>query len=398
MKILQIIATADPDYGGPVEGVNRLGAAFAELGHTQDLLTLDCGDEPFLAGSSYPTFALGRRPLPAQFAPLRLLNYLRGAPRAVDWLRAHADDYDGVIVNGLWNYSTRVARLGLTGSTVPAIVFTHGMLGPYDVLHYPLKHRAKTMLWNINEGVLMHRARAIAFTCEAERNLAAQAFDLSAMRLEVVGFGTSVPPVPAAAMHQAFRAMVPQLGERPFFLYLGRLHEKKGCGILIDAFARIAAEHSGIDLVMAGPGDTSARDGFQRQADRLGIPGRLHWPGMVMGDAKWGALYGCEAMTLPSHHENFGLSVVEALACGRPVIISDQVNIHDEVMGGGAGLVGPDTVEGTVASLRAFLSLSDADRKATGKRGMTLFAAKFEMRRTAQRLIDIFSGVEVKLV
>ena len=391
MKILQIIASANPDHGGPIEGVNRLGAAFAELGHEQELLTLDLGDEPYVAGSAFPVHCLGRKPLPGPGAPVRFLNYLRGAPRAVAWLKANADRFDGVIVNGLWNYSTRVARLGLEGSAVPTVVFTHGMLGPYDVLHYPLKHKAKLALWRVNEGVLMRRASAVAFTCEAERRLAAEAFDLEGLRLEVVGFGTSEPPPPTPAMRQEFRKLVPGLGERPYLLYLGRLHEKKGCAVLIEAFARVAGEFPGVDLVMAGPGDSAARETFGGLAQRLGIAARVQWPGMVAGETKWGALYGCEAMTLPSHHENFGLVVVEAMACGRPVAISDQVNIHDEIAGGGAGLVGPDTVDGTEHVLRNLLGLPPAEREAMGQRGKALFARQFEMGHTARRLLAIMA-------
>lgn len=392
MKFLQVIASADPGYGGPIEGVNRLGSAFAALGHSQEVLTLDLGHEPFVTGSLWPVHALGRAPLPGRGAPVRLLNFLRGAPRAVAWLKQNADRFDGVIVNGLWNYGTRVARLGLEQASVPAIVFTHGMLGPYDVLHYPLKHRAKTLLWRVNEGVLMQRAAAVAFTCEAERRLAGQAFDLSGMCQEVVGFGTDEPPAADPDQRTAFLAQVPALGDRRYFLYLGRLHEKKGCAILIEGFARIAADWPDIDLVMAGPGDDASRDRFMRLAAQAGIAARIHWPGMVSGGAKWGALYGCEAMTLPSHHENFGLSVVEALACGRPVVISDEVNIYPEVVEGGGGLAGPDTVDGTEASLRAFLRLSAESRAAMGDCGRQLFAERFDMRRTAQRLADLFAA------
>jgi hypothetical protein len=82
----------------------------------------------------------------------------------------------------------------------------------------------------------------------------------------------------------------------------------------------------------------------------------VHAVDMLSGAAKWGALYGCEAFVLPSHQENFGIAVVEALACGKPVLISDQVNIWREIVEDGAGLVEGDTEEGVEKLLRNFLS------------------------------------------
>jgi glycosyltransferase involved in cell wall biosynthesis len=88
---------------------------------------------------------------------------------------------------------------------------------------------------------------------------------------------------------------------------------------------------------------------------------RVHAVGMLSGAAKWGALYGCEAFVLPSHQENFGIAVVEALACGKPVLISDQVNIWREIVEDGAGLVEGDTEEGVEKLLKKFLSAQRAE-------------------------------------
>jgi glycosyltransferase involved in cell wall biosynthesis len=84
---------------------------------------------------------------------------------------------------------------------------------------------------------------------------------------------------------------------------------------------------------------------------------------MLNGEAKWGALYGCEAFVLPSHQENFGIAVVEALACGRPVLISDQVNIWREIVEGGAGLVAEDTLEGTYTLLASLVEKSSIQKQ-----------------------------------
>jgi glycosyltransferase involved in cell wall biosynthesis len=95
-------------------------------------------------------------------------------------------------------------------------------------------------------------------------------------------------------------------------------------------------------------------------ADDLGIAQHVTWAGMLQGDAKWGAFHASDAFVLPSHQENFGIAVAEALACGLPALISDKVNIWREVAADAAGFVAPDTEQGTLDSLTRWLQLDPA--------------------------------------
>jgi glycosyltransferase involved in cell wall biosynthesis len=130
------------------------------------------------------------------------------------------------------------------------------------------------------------------------------------------------------------------------------------------------------DLVIAGPGWDSGYGSEVRalidEANRSiastancklqtadSVP--IHAVGMLSGAAKWGALYGCEAFVLPSHQENFGIAVVEALACGKPVLISNQINIWREIAEDGAGMVEEDTEGGVEKLLRQFLDARRAE-------------------------------------
>ena len=80
---------------------------------------------------------------------------------------------------------------------------------------------------------------------------------------------------------------------------------------------------------------------LQSLAQRLGIAARVHWPGMLKGDVKWGAFRSAEALILPSHQENFGFVVAEAMACSTPVLVSNKVNIWREVEASRCGFVDP---------------------------------------------------------
>jgi glycosyltransferase involved in cell wall biosynthesis len=114
---------------------------------------------------------------------------------------------------------------------------------------------------------------------------------------------------------------------------------------------------------------------------------------MLQGKAKWGAFYSSEALMLPSHQENFGIVVAEALGCGLPVLISDKVNIWREVHAARAGLVAEDSQAGTLKNLRAWLALPPEDRAAMGQRARALFADRFSVDRMATTLIDVVRAV-----
>jgi glycosyltransferase involved in cell wall biosynthesis len=213
------------------------------------------------------------------------------------------------------------------------------------------------------------------------------------VRGRVVGYGTADIEGNASEQEDAFRRVVPALAARPFLLFLSRIHPKKGCDILVEAFARVASIDPEVDLVMAGPDPDGLRAAIEQVAQRAGITRRIHWPGMLSGDAKWGALRACKALALPSHQENFGVVVAEALAAGRPVLISDQVNIWREVKVAGAGMVCTDDVDGTTRMLGDFLSLSPDSVERMGSAARACFLARFEVGIAADTISAVLEEV-----
>ena len=200
-----------------------------------------------------------------------------------------------------------------------------------------------------------------------------------------MGFGIIPPPVFSSEMFREFLETCPGIAHQPFLLFLGRIHEKKGVDLLIKAYADFVLPAHGKQmpkLVIAGPGlDTP----FGKQIIHLAgthpqLNGLVFFPGMLTGNAKWGALYGCGAFVLPSHQENFGVAVVEAMACKKAVLISDQINIWEEINNGGGGIVNPDTLEGTSASLKKWLNLPLTAQQQMGEQALITFKKHFHIR------------------
>jgi glycosyltransferase involved in cell wall biosynthesis len=387
-----MIATLDRQAGGPSNSIRRIVSAYPGIGSEGEVLTLDDPAAPFLADNGFKVHAIG--PVHTRFG----FN-----TRLVPWLRANRDRFDGVVIHGLWQYLGWAVRRAIHPHK-PYLVFTHGMLDPYFRRAYPFKHIKKSIYWVCNEYWVLNNAHRVLFTSEAEARLATRSFWPSEWNASVVPYGASAPQGDPDAFREAFLERYPALRQsdgnpRRFILFLGRIHAKKGCDLLLDAFAHIAKDDPDLDLVFAGPERSEMTDpthpGLKarlvNRAKTLGIGHRVHWTGMLYGDQKWGAFFASEAFCLPSHQENFGIAVAEALACGRPVLISDKVNIWQDIVRDGAAFVGPDTADGTQRLLEDWIALTSAQKITMGARAVDCFHRRYDMQANASGILEIFS-------
>jgi len=368
MKILHLLASVDPRAGGPVEGVRRSGMAMRDAGHEIEVATCDAPGDAYLAAFPFPVHVFG--PTRSRY------SYCK---RLAPWLAANAGRFDAVIVHGLWQYHGLAAWKALRKSEVPYYVYAHGMLDPWFKEAYPLKHLKKWLYWPWAEYRVLRDARAVIFTTEEERTRARQSFWLYRARERIVPFGTTVPALDPQPLREAFLTAVPGLRGKRIVLFLGRVHAKKGCDLLIDAFARIASRDQALHLVIAGPDETGWAATLRAQAEAAGIAQRVSLPGMLQGDLKWGAFHASDVFALPSHQENFGVAVAEALGCGLPALISDKVNVWREIEADGAGMVAADTAAGTEKNLLRWLELDDAAREAMRAQAVRTFNARFRI-------------------
>ncbi len=380
MRILNVITSTDPAAGGPIENVTQM-SRFLKNTHQFEVASLDAPDAPWLANSPLTIHALG--PSRGGYAY---------APAAVRWLRENRRNYDAVLVRGIWQYGSYATWKALRNTSTPYFVFPHGMLDPWFKRTYPLKHVKKLMYWPWAEYRVLRDARAVCFTCEEERVLARQSFSLYRAREAVVNYGTAAPPDDAQTQRAAFLSKFPELNGKKILLFLSRIHVKKGADLLIEAFAQAATSDASLHLVMAGPDSQGLQAQLQAQAQKLGIAGRITWTGMLQGELKWGAFRAADAFVLPSHQENFGIVVAEALACGVPVLISDKVNIWREIAADQAGWVAPDTLEGTLSNLTAWLHTPDDKIERMRVAALRCFRERFEIGGAARSLLALIEN------
>ncbi len=307
---------------------------------------------------------------------------------SLPWLKERRAGYDAVVVHGIWQYNSFGVWRALHKTDPPYFVFAHGMLDPWFNRTYPLKHLKKLLRWPWAEYRVLRDARVVLFTSEEERCLARESFPHYRCHEEVVNYGTAAPEIDLPGAREEFLTAFPALRAKGFFLFLGRIHEKKGCEELLRAFA--ALENSSMDLVMAGPSaDEEYLQRLKRLTNEAGCAERITFTGMLTGSLKWGAFAAAEAFILPSHQENFGLAIVEALACGTPVLISKQVNIWREILADGCGFAEEDDLTGIRRLLARWRETSpvQGDKMSANARGC--FAGRFEINQAVDSFLRV---------
>ncbi len=374
LRILQLVQTLDPEVGGVAPAVLELSRGMAERGHTVEVLTLD---EPLFSSEKTERDALKIHRLGSGLTSYRYSRNL------LPWLRAHGDDYDRVIVNGLWQYVSFATWRRYAGTSIPYFVFPHGMLDPWFKRSFPLKHLKKWLYWPWGEYRVLRDAAGVIFTSEEERLEARESFWLYQCREKISPLGTGAIPSPSPDAIKTFRDRFPELQGKRVLLFVGRLHPKKGCDLLVDAFRSLNPGDTA--LVFAGPDQVGWEKELRRRAD--GLP--IVFTGMLTGQMKDAAFGQADAFILPSHQENFGMSVVEALSVGLPVLISDRVNIWREIDEDRAGYVEKDDLAGTVRLIERWLQTPEAERQSLRSNARRCFASRFEIRRAVDSLLNI---------
>lgn len=354
LRVLHVIANLAPRYGGPPRAVQDMCQVLAMRGHHVELFTTNQDgagvlpvpvNSPVDSGDYTTTFyrVAGPHAYPVSCGLYKALEQ-------------RVPEFDVIEIHNLYLFHTLIGGAIARRKHVPYIMQPHGTLDRYQRARH---HGRKAVYGMLVERRNLNGAAAIHYTTEQERREAEET-GVRALGF-VVPLGIDVNSYRLPAPEVELPAGVPR--DRPLITFMGRLTEKKGLDILIEAFARVIREGGQAHLVIAGPDDESLQVSLKRQIDALGLVGRVTFPGIVAGASKMALLQRSRAFVLPSHDENFGIAVVEAMAAGAPVIISRGVAIHPEVEEAGAGIVVDRSAEAVADAVLQLLSDADAGRR-----------------------------------
>ena len=390
LRILKTVHSMNPAAGGVATAIDALTRAELALGHTVEVACLDNPKSPWLNERPYPVVA---------FEPALFRSY-GWCPAFAGWLRANAKRFDVLTVEGLWQFHGTAARAAAQEAGLPYVVYPHGMLDPWFAKAYPRKHLKKNLYWKLTGHKVLRDARAVAFTTEEEMRLAQHAFEPWRAHCVISPLGVVEPEQDMKDRKNAWQKKFPSLSGKHCLLYLGRLDPKKGADLLLEAYASVYTKETRETrkapvIVLAGPetnAEYSTRCRNLMERFRLRDNADVLWTGMLDNAMKWAALENADALVLPSHQENFGYVVAEALAAGTPVLISKQVNLWREVIADGAGLAASDDLPGTRELLAAHAAWTPDDRARFANAARQCFLRRFQIGAAAQRQIEVLEG------
>lgn len=341
MRVLHSIASIDPSYGGPANSLKGLMKALGRLGVAQAILTCSTGDPErdrinrlaFQGTDIIMVNPLIRRYYWTPFIRFKVGERLQG----FDLYHVHG------IFNGLNSMVCRLARAW----NKPYIIEPCGMLSPFCLGKSRYKKKLSLALGELKN---IENASTIDFATEGER----QKFLLNfqAQRYIENGIGIDLNEFDRLNEPGTFRKTHNISDEEVIFFFLGRLQPIKGLEVLLPAFARwVKGRPERIRCVVAGPDEGGYRKRLENLAARLESSGIITFVGPLYGADRISAMLDSNVVCLPSFHENFGIAAVEGMACGKPVLISNQVDLWPQVKKFDLGEVAQLSFQGVTAAL-----------------------------------------------
>jgi len=386
MRILHVIPSLGPSRGGPSFVLRTLARGLADAGvevHVastdddgRERLDVSCGVPITDAGVTYWFFRRQTR-----FYSVSLpLNR---------WLAQHVADYDVVHIHALFSFSSVAAAYWARVRQVPYVIRPLGTLNRWGIGNR--RRWLKRLSLRFLERRVLEGSAAIHFTSEQERLEAAELGIALANRYAIIPNPLEPGETAGAMARGLLRSQHSDLGNRIWILFLSRLDRKKGLDLLLPAFARLRARHPEVALILAGDGDPDFVARLRRQAAALKIERDLVWTGFVTGEAKRAAFADSDIFVLPSYSENFGVAVLDAMASGLPVVVSDGVAVHGEISEAKAGLVVPCEEKALWQALSSLVE--DAGLRSTLGRNGRILSLSFSVEKVVAKLLELYDRV-----
>ena len=259
------------------------------------------------------------------------------------------------------------------------VVYTpHGMLEPWIMKrHYWTKKFPASLLFQ-KRGIQI--ANVIHATAESEKH-----------NLTQLGWNNNIEVIPNCVEIDKITMKESWIRNKNI-LFLSRIHVKKGINFLIEAIANLKADLQGYTINIAGEGEESYINELKQLASKLGVADLIHFIGGVYGDKKWELFKKADLFVLPTHSENFGIVVAEALACGIPVVTT-QGTPWQELESYHCGWWTEIGTEATTKALKEFLQCTETQLEQMGKNGKKLIEEKYSSQKVAQDMVELYKKV-----
>jgi len=377
MRIIHVQGVFSPEHGGPAHSLANYCKGQAKRGHRVSAWAL----EGFPRAS--PAIRL---PPPIEMMVHRVeFPHSLGRSRSMRQALALAENPDVIHLHGTWLRAMHYGAREAQRRRIPYMVELMGMYEPYGLRTKWLRKRVARR-WFQDE--ILKRAQCLHVSSSQEgENLRQLGFQAP---LAVIPVGVDIEAIAARQHSQKAPPAWPDAGR--CFLYLSRIHEKKGIELLLRAWAALAARFPDWHLVIAGTGSSHYVERCRQLSVDSHIEDRCSWLGHLTEDEKNWALSRAEFFVLPSFSENFGNAVAEALAHGAPVLTTDKTPWKG-VLHQHCGWIASPSVASLLPALELALGRSPAELKEMGDRGRIWCEAEFSLAHALDDLEAVYSWI-----
>ena len=382
MRVLHVIPAISTRYGGPSQAIRFLCRHLQSRG--------DCSVEVATTDADGAGQVLDREEIPDEFPvhvfPRTFSERWKFSRGLGVWLSANVRNYDLVHIHALWSHSSGAAARAARKFDVPFIIRPAGMLSSYTLSR---RRGFRKLSWLFSERRTTQFATAFHATTQAEADDIGRV--VAGARSFVIPNGVDdlaySVPVDRTIWRERMLAGEP---DRPIVLFLSRLHPKKGLtDLLLPALARFSPRPLTVIAGGVDEHEPQYAGSVQDQVTELRLENDIRLVGNISGISRWNLYDAADVFVLPSHSENFGIVVAEAMARGCPPVVTDGVQLSSEILAHDAGLVVPRQVE-SLATVLQLLCDNPQRRKVLAANAQSLAREKFSWSGVADQVQSMY--------
>jgi glycosyltransferase involved in cell wall biosynthesis len=387
MRVLHVIPSLSPSSGGPSFALPAMARALSSF----DVQVIAASTDDDGRGKHLQDIRLG------QITPQdgcgaiffrKQTEFYKASLPLRSWLRRHVKEFDAVHIHAVFSFASLAAGHAAASAGVPYVVRPLGVLNRWGMENR--RKLVKALSFRLLDLPMLRKAAAMHYTSRMEMDDAAR-FGLENLQ-RVIPIGMDLTPFDALPAREVFSARFQETAGTRNILFLSRIDEKKGIDLLLAAFARLAPDRPDIRLIICGGGDPALVGRLQAQAVSLGLAGRVIWAGQVTGEFRLAAFSAAELFVLPSHSENFGIALLEAMAAGLPCLSTDQVALAADAARDKAVLLTDREPAAIAAKLEALLD-SPEERQLLGQSARILSRCDYSLPAMGKALHGLYCEI-----
>lgn len=295
--------------------------------------------------------------------------------------------YDLVVCHGIFNFPLFFSALIAFLKRKPYIFIPHGTLYKET---FELKSKLiKKILYHLIVKHLLKRSASMQFTTLDEKEKVCSYLKINP-KFFIIPNSIDASKYIALPQRGLFFKEYPLLEKKRLIVFFGRITAKKGLDILIESFYKLSNEFSDLHLIIAGSDEENYSIKVNEWIMKYKLSEKITFTGLLSGKNKYSVLIDSEIFVLPSYSENFGMSVVEAMLCGIPVVISNGVGIFNEVNNNDAGIVTDVSVDSVFSGIKELLQ-NEVKRKKYINQAKIFVREYYDQKLIAKKLIKQYN-------